>query len=347
MFFLFLTFYLSESSLVQTLSGKDIQLAKTCMKSKHPCIEESLNCFYQFYSTSFSLIITIKELLTIIDPNYASGSGTFKTFPGIQSAALFLKTTSYHYSEDLPDLARYYNYFKGRYSGWSAGNQDATQYFQVGSSIPFLFEGLSISGRNYGNYFITSYKLSYSLDGSTWQSYQNSQIFEANTDQKEPVYHKFEPFTARSVRLFPQTWSGIIGGHLEFYISKAIYQNILPSNTLISAVSSGFFLSSSSIFDPTCSIYKAGYDIQNSYYGCSAWCAGVIDENQWIMITSVRPVKWVKVATMGDKRNDNWVTSYYLMYSVNGTDWIEYNNKEVFNANSDRNTLVDRINIII
>ena len=112
-FLLILIFYFSESSLLLTLSGKDIQLTKTCMNSKHPCIEESLNCLNQFYSTSFSLLISIKQLLTMIDQNYASGSGSLQTFPGIQSAVLFPKVSSFFYINDLPDLARYNNYFNG------------------------------------------------------------------------------------------------------------------------------------------------------------------------------------------------------------------------------------------
>ena len=106
-------------------------------------------------------------------------------------------------------------------------------------------------------------------------------------------------------------------------------------------MSSGFFLSSSSAYDAADSVYRAGYDYQYSQYGLGTWCTGLNDENQWIMITSVRPVKWVKVGTIGNLKDDYWISSYYLMYSVDGSVWINYNNKQVFNGNSDRNTIVE------
>ena len=60
---------------------------------------------------------------------------------------------------------------------------------------------------------------------------------------------------------------------------------------------------------------------------CGAWCVGIINEYQWIMITNVRPVKWVKVGTRGDSKNYNWILRYYLMYSFDGSSWMEYKNK--------------------
>ena len=278
----------------------------------------------------------------MIDPDYSSKQGSFKTFPGIQSATLILKASSNWNSEETAELGKFNLIFAGRSEGWCPYSQNQNQYFQVGSSIPFVYEGLKIGGRNIYSHYITSYKLSYSLDGSTWLPYKNSQIFIANSDSVQPVEHLFEPFIARSVRLIPQSWVSFIGGRFEFYISKSIYSNILPNNTLISAVASGCKLTSSSVYTNNCGITQAGYDIENPRYGCSAWCAAVNDFNQWIMVTSVFPVKWKRIGTMGNKKNTaQMIRSYYIMYSVDGSSWLDYKNKQVFIANYDSSTKVE------
>ena len=197
-----------------------------------------------------------------------------------------------------------------------------------------------MSGRIDYIHYIRSYRLNYSLDGSTWISYNNSQIFNGNIENKQPVKQKFEPFMARAVRLLPVSWNAGICGHFEFFISKPIYNNVLPSGTLISAISSGFKVTVSSMYSSACNFFRIGLDNQDSIEGCGSWCAGVSDKNQWILITSVKSVLWKKIGTKGDSKNDNWITSFYVMYSEDGSDWNYYKNMLVFNANSDRNTLV-------
>ena len=102
--------------------------------------------------------------------------------------------------------------FNGKSIGWCASDHDSNRYLQVGSSIPFTFERLKLSGRNELNNWITSYKISYSLDGVTWVSYKNSQIFVGNSNSKDPIEQVLEPFVARSVKIIPITWVVYIGG---------------------------------------------------------------------------------------------------------------------------------------
>ena len=311
------------------------------MDNKHPCIPETYDCSEKFYATSFSLLISIKQLLTMIDPNYSSQQGLFKTFPGLQTAGFMIKASSHWDLNETPDLARYWANLWGGYEGWCSAIMNTNQYVQIGSSIPFLYEKLSISGRFDFNQWIASYMLEYSLDGSNWVRYKNSQVFAANSESNDPVELIFEPFIARSVRILPKSWAGHIGGRFEFFVSKPIYENVLPSNSLISAVSSGFKITSSSVWDNSAGVLKSGQDLQAGPYGTGAWCAPINDQNQWIMITSARPVMWKKVSTMGDKKYDQWITSYYITYSFDGLNWVNYKNKQIFTANSDRNTIVE------
>ena len=341
MLFLISIFTLSMSSLLSTLSGKDLQISADCMYNKHPCVLESIDCSVKLFATSFSLLNSVKQLLTMIDPDYSSKPGSIKSFPGMQSGALMPKASNIILREETPELARYNCYYNGKANGWAALINNTNQYFQVGSSIPFVYEGLKISGRNDFNHWIASYKISYSLDGVDWISYKNSEIFIANSNSKEPVEQVFEPFVARAVKILPQTWVSCIGGRFEFYISKAIYSNMLPSNTLIPAVASGCKVTSSSEYDHSGGVSNSGFDFQSPTSGFYCWRSALNDLNQWIMVTSIIPVKWKRIGTMGDSGSDPRITSYYIMYSVDGSVWQEYKNKKVFIGNTDRTSKVE------
>ena len=327
---------LSSSTLLATLSDKDIEISTNCMKNIHPCVPETLDCSNQFYSTSKNLLESINELLFMINQDYSENSGSFKRFPGIQSGALTQKASSiYNYGHN-PDMGRYYFQYLGIPSAWFTSIQNADQYYQVGSSIPFIYEGMLLSCAPEGIYFISSYRLNYSVDGSTWIPYDSSKIFKGITNNILSVKQIFEPFIARAVRVIPVTVS------FEFYISKPIYKNVLSNGTLISALSSGFKVTVSSIWNSASNAFRIHLDTQESQYvPFGGWCAGFMDINQWIMITSARPVLWKKVAMLGESKNDNWIRSFYIMYSEDGSSWNYYKNKQIFNGNRNRNTLVE------
>ena len=233
--------------------------------------------------------------------------------------------------------------FATYYSGWVSRYLYLDQYFQVGNSFPVKFERMILSGRTNFSQWISSFKIKYSLDGLNWVNYKNSQIFPGNTNSIDPVELIFEPFIARSVRIYPITWSSSIGGHFEFYISQVSYSLSLTSNNLIRAVASGFKMTSSSVYDNSSGAIKAAYDIKGTAnnFGCEAWAAGILDQNQWIMISSPRKVLWRRIGTMGNVYNDQRVNSYYISYTENGFEWTEYKNKLIFQGNKDRFTAVE------
>ena len=333
----------SSGSLLSALSGKSMEITKVCMDNKHPCLPETMDCSEKLYATSFSLLKAIKQLITLIDVNYASQQGSYKSFPGVQSGALNSKASGYMDLNESPDLGRFWANFGGIYTGWCAKILDTNQYYQVGSSFPMVFQKMVISGRDSINQFITSYSIKYSLDGSNFANYKGSEIFTANVDSTNQVEHIFEPFTARSVRIIPITWTNYIGGRFEFFISQTLYNLSLPTNTSIKAVASGFKITTSSVIDNGCGALRSGYDVQTGGSGgrTASWCAGVLDQNQWFMITSPRNVLWRRVGTIGDYGSDHYVTSYYITYSVDGSEWVFYNNKQIFQANNDRTTIVE------
>ena len=79
--------------------------------------------------------------------------------------------------------------------------------------------GVVTQGRNEYAQWVTSYKLSYSTDGTSFT--ELSQVFTGNDDQHSRKANSLEPVQARYVRFYPQTWNkhmsmrgGIIAGDI-------------------------------------------------------------------------------------------------------------------------------------
>jgi len=58
-----------------------------------------------------------------------------------------------------------------------------------------------------------------------------------------------------------------------------------------------------------------------------------------VQLSSQIPLRWVYIITQGRGDCDAWVASFTIEY-LRGSDWIPYNNRQVFLANYDRNTAV-------
>ena len=55
-----------------------------------------------------------------------------------------------------------------------------------------------------------------------------------------------------------------------------------------------------------------------------AWCAANNNGNQWLQVYFGRETTVTKVTTQGSYNSDQWVTSYSLSFSVDGTHWAWY-----------------------
>ena len=146
----------------------------------------------------------------------------------------------------------------------------------------------------------------------------------ANENHSDPVEQILDPFIARSVRIYSQSWNDSIGCKLEWFISNNPTIKLLPQDSLIAAVASGFKLTASSAWDTYNGLPSIGYDIQHKV-GYPSWCSGISDSNQWVMVTSVVPVLWRQIGTKGmNNMKQIRITSYYLSYTVDGSEWIMY-----------------------
>ncbi|XP_078733398.1 discoidin, CUB and LCCL domain-containing protein 2-like isoform X2 [Lampetra fluviatilis] len=107
---------------------------------------------------------------------------------------------------------------------WAPFNLDDRQWLQVDLQTPKRVVGIVTTGSAYQNYnfFVTAYKLSYSLDGAKWTFYKTAalgedKVFEGNTNQWQEARHSLLPAlaSARFVRLHPTAWHGKIALKVE------------------------------------------------------------------------------------------------------------------------------------
>ena len=86
-----------------------------------------------------------------------------------------------------------------------------------------------MQGRGDGNDWVTSVKISYSLNGKDWKFVENGKVFKANSDRNTHKLIPFdEPLKARVVRIYPWTWNG----HICFRFD-AVYFDVSDLNCRI------------------------------------------------------------------------------------------------------------------
>ncbi|XP_031566311.1 EGF-like repeat and discoidin I-like domain-containing protein 3 isoform X2 [Actinia tenebrosa] len=105
----------------------------------------------------------------------------------------------------------------------------------------------------------------------------------------------------------------------------------------------GQFFSASSIAS---NHYKAEYSRLNSVASGArkgAWAAKVANVNQWLQVDLGRPSTVTKIVTQGRQDALQYVQSYKVSYSFDGSHWTYYRlqdgHVEVFGGNADKNSL--------
>ena len=65
----------------------------------------------------------------------------------------------------------------GKTGAWSALRNDVHQWLQVDLGAATEVTGIQIQGRQEADQWVTSFKISYSSDGTTYTPYQNSKVW--------------------------------------------------------------------------------------------------------------------------------------------------------------------------
>lgn len=113
-------------------------------------------------------------------------------------------------------------------NNWVPGTQNQNQWIKADFGSVKTVNKIATQGRHSAAQWVTSYKISYSNDNTTWtylggSDLASATIFTGNTDQNTVVENSFTSFSARYVRLHPWTWNSYQGLRWE------IYQESTPS----------------------------------------------------------------------------------------------------------------------
>ncbi|XP_015763702.1 PREDICTED: uncharacterized protein LOC107342725 [Acropora digitifera] len=102
-------------------------------------------------------------------------------------------------------------------------------------------------------------------------------------------------------------------------------------------------MTASSVWTKTHAAWRGRLFTPKQYSFPGAWCSRYINTNQWIQVAFYRPVDVTAIATQGRPNYNQWVTSFTLSYSEDGTKFTVYSvggQQKVFRGNNDRNTVV-------
>ncbi|CAH1802618.1 unnamed protein product [Owenia fusiformis] len=97
------------------------------------------------------------------------------------------------------------NPYKG---AWSSAIK-VNQWIQADLGKLMQVNGVVTQGRDGAYQWVTSYKVSYSEDGSSFKKIEKdgNQVFKGNNDRYTPVLNSFKPVQARYIRIHPVTWN--------------------------------------------------------------------------------------------------------------------------------------------
>eukprot|EP01132_Coremiostelium_polycephalum_P008089 gene8089-9955_t len=72
-----------------------------------------------------------------------------------------------------------------------------------------------------------------------------------------------------------------------------------------------------------------------------AWCSGNKNlPNEYVQAGGVKPTRFTHISIQGRYDMDYWVKYFRVQYSVDGINWVWYNNAQIFLGNNDRDTIV-------
>ena len=109
-------------------------------------------------------------------------------------------------------------------NAWCPAVDDLNQWAMISSQYPVNWRRVSVQGRTQGSCFgkVTSFRVSYTLDGILWNDYQNKKVILGSFDGTTVISHDFDPsFFAIAIRIHPLEWTTCLCTKIEAYCTKA------------------------------------------------------------------------------------------------------------------------------
>ncbi|XP_031562905.1 uncharacterized protein LOC116298543 [Actinia tenebrosa] len=239
----------------------------------------------------------------------------------------------------------YFQSGKGRTGAWSAKSNNIHQWLQVDFGKVAKIQKVATQGRQEANQWVTSFYLSYSREGIF---FEKTKVYGANSDRNSVVVTSINPpIYARYVRIHPVAFYGHISLRAEFYGCTSGF--VPPAPRCVAPLGmQGRSIPDSRI--TASSMWNANHSPSRARLGTvkqgakrGAWSAKSNDAGQWLQIAFGKAVKITRVATQGRQDYNQWVKTFSLQYSQDGSHFENYEGGKVLTGNADRNTIVGHV----
>ncbi|XP_031566310.1 venom prothrombin activator oscutarin-C non-catalytic subunit-like isoform X1 [Actinia tenebrosa] len=230
------------------------------------------------------------------------------------------------------------------YGAWVATKNDNKQWLQIDLGDLAEVTRVATQGRQDADQWTKLYSLSYSVDNVHWVEYKaNSykKIFSANTDRNTIVSHNLTPsIKARFIKFHVTSAQNRPALRVELYGCRKVHSCAIPVGIEDGRIPDSA-MTASSINSAATKADRGRLNL-NSH----GWISRHNNPNQYLRIDLGKETSVTKVATQGRFNVGQWVTSYYLRYSLDGTHWVTYKQNSVdkiFSGNADQNTIVSHV----
>ena len=328
------------SSFLHLLTPSLLQTVRDCLSKKSTSY--ILNCDNQIYRFLKASNSAANEVFSLFKPEDIIENPS-EFIPGVQTGILRLSSSSTSNSGANAGRARMNLSIRESSDCWCAHSSSTEEFIQASSSFPVVIH--SIQTKSCSNDMrITKMKIIYTIDGRNWINYNNAQEFEGNLNSTAIINIDVKPFLAKSLRILPVAWNLNVCTKIEVQITKINYDPLPPRKSdqiWIAAISSGFNVFTSSIYDPNYGISNSIIDFR-SLLASNAWCAGFNSTDQYIAISSPEPVTWNQLTIQGASQGIlvGKITKFRVSYTLDGVIWTDYNNNYIFAGNYDTRTTI-------
>uniref|UniRef100_A0A3P9AC73 ferroxidase n=1 Tax=Esox lucius TaxID=8010 RepID=A0A3P9AC73_ESOLU len=246
-----------------------------------------------------------------------------------------------------PHLARLNN--QGKYNAWSTDKKGS--WIQVDFQRPVVISHIETQGAKqlFSSHYVVNYTISYSTDKRMWIYYKGNSneirmTFTGNQDANQVQRNTFfPPLIGRFIRLHPLHSYNSQMVRMEYYgceldgcsVPLGMERGQIEDYRITASSTA-----SSWYFGP----WKASLARLNLPGIVNAWQAESNNLDQWLQVELAQVKKITGIVTQGAKSRgkEQYVTSYRLDYSHDGTHWVKYTDDDdnvfkIFPGNTDSN----------
>lgn len=120
---------------------------------------------------------------------------------------------------------------------------------------------------------------------------------------------------------------------------KAESEVTAPRKLIFGLSSALLSASASSFLDAASGAYRARFDFTNTE-GSQTWCASSSDTNPYFQASSPHPHEFASIITRGNTATNSWIKNFYIWYTLDGLNWISYQDTALLTGNINSSTNV-------